>query len=71
MARMKTQCSECLYPFEAAPSIAMQMGMNVGHGTCPKCNTFLAIQRLDDQFATTEPWQQYIDREMAKEEPNQ
>lgn len=43
MSRLPFTCPVCEHEAAAAPSLAMLHGHNAGHGSCPKCNTFLAL----------------------------
>lgn len=36
----------CGHEQHARPSMAMQFGLNTGHGTCKKCNMFLHLEIL-------------------------
>ena len=60
--RLRTACSECQAEFYVGLSISMQMGMNTGHASCPKCNTFLHIEILEGDAAWTEPFDKYLKR---------
>lgn len=60
--RLRTACSECQAEFYIGLSLAMRCGMNTGHCTCPKCQTFLHIEILEGDAAWTEPFQQYLKR---------
>jgi transcription elongation factor Elf1 len=43
VSRLPFTCPVCEHEAAAAPSLAMLHGHNAGHGSCPKCNTFLAL----------------------------
>ncbi len=60
--RLRTQCSECKIEFYVGLSLAMQSGINSGHGSCPKCRTFLHIEILEGDSAWTEPFDNYLKR---------
>lgn len=62
--RLRSACSECGAEFYVGLSLAMRIGMNTGHGTCPnpKCQTFLHIEILEGDAAWTEPFQAYLKR---------
>lgn len=57
-------CPKCEADQYLVPSMAMEMGMNLGHGSCLKCKTFLHLE-LDDlgkQTAKAEIWDDYVQR---------
>lgn len=60
--RLRSACSECGAEFYVGLSISMQMGMNSGHASCPKCSTFLHIEILEGDAAWTEPFEKYLKR---------
>lgn len=60
--RLRTHCSVCQHEFYIGLSIAMQMGMNTGHCTCPRCKTFLHVEILEGDAAWTEAWDKYLKR---------
>lgn len=43
-------------------SLSMKMGVNSGHCTCQKCNTFLHVEILEGDEAWTEPFDDYLAR---------
>jgi hypothetical protein len=45
-------------------SLAMRMGMNTGHVTCPKCESFLHVEQLEGDSASTERWERFVAREL-------
>lgn len=57
-----TRCCQCQHPMSIAASIAMLMGMNTGHVTCPKCHAFLHVEVLEGNEAWTELWNDYVER---------
>lgn len=59
-ARYAVTCP-CGHGFELGPSLAMQMGLNSGHVTCPACHTFHHVELAGDG-ATVEPWDAYKER---------
>lgn len=63
--RLRTNCSECKREFYIGKSMAMQMGMNTGHCTCPSCKTFLHVEILEGDAAWTEPFDNYFKRTKA------
>ena len=60
--RLRTRCSECQHEFYCGLSLAMRCGMNTGHASCSKCNTFLHIEMLEGDAAWTEPMAKYLER---------
>lgn len=61
--RYPTACCKCGHEFQIGASIAMQLGMNSGHATCPKCKTFLHVELTEDETAAvTEEWESWLDR---------
>jgi len=42
------RCAVCNSDFTIEPSILMEMGFNVGHTSCPNCNTFLHLEIMPD-----------------------
>ena len=64
--RYSCVCVQCGYEFEAARSLWMDMGLNSGHGSCPKCRTFLHLEiegGLDGERMVSELWELYLARE--------
>jgi len=41
----------------------MQMGINSGHVTCPKCKAFLHVEILEGDEASTELFDQWLARD--------
>jgi len=68
-SKLVTRCCKCDLPFQIFPSMSMQMGVNTGHVTCPKCKAFLHVEILEGNEAWTEPWEKYIDREKRGPSP--
>lgn len=60
--KLRTRCCECQYPMLIGRSISMQMGMNSGHVTCPKCKEFLHVEQLEGDEVSTERWTDYSKR---------
>ena len=63
--RLRTRCGECQYEFYIGLSLAMQMGMNSGHCTCPQCKTFLHAEILEGD----EAWTEKFDKHLARTKP--
>ena len=64
-------CPGCKKQLWAAPSMSMQMGMNSGHGTCPRCKMFFHLEivpDLDGDIMEAEDWQKYMKRRKAPDE---
>jgi hypothetical protein len=60
--RLRTRCAKCETEFYIGPSLAMKSGVNSGHCTCPKCQTFLHVEILEGDEAWTEPFDEYLAR---------
>jgi len=60
--RLRSACSQCHREFYIGKSLAMQMGMNSGHCTCPDCKTFLHVEILEGDAAWTEPYADFLKR---------
>lgn len=60
--RLRTRCCACSHPMQIGMSLAMQMGHNSGHVTCPKCREFLHVERLEGDEAWTERWEDFLRR---------
>lgn len=64
-------CPGCKKNLWAAPSIAMQRGMNTGHGSCPGCGAFFHLEivpDLDGDVMHAEDWQKYMKSRMVRDE---
>jgi hypothetical protein len=61
--RLQTHCCFCRYPMRIGRSLSMQMGMNSGHVTCPKCESFLHVEQLEGNTASTELFDEYVKRQ--------
>jgi transcription elongation factor Elf1 len=60
--RLRTRCAKCETEFYVGPSLSMKMGVNSGHCTCAKCQTFLHVEILEGDEAWTEPFDDYLAR---------
>lgn len=60
--RLRTHCCACQYPFSVGRSMAMRLGFNSGHATCPQCDEFLHVEQLEGDQAWTERWADYVTR---------
>jgi hypothetical protein len=60
--RLRTRCGACQHEFYCGRSLSMQMGLNSGHCSCPKCNTFLHVECLEGDAAWTEPHSVWLER---------
>lgn len=60
---LETKCCACDHAFRIRPSLSMQMGINSGHVSCPKCKEFLHVEILEGNAAWTERWTDYVQRE--------
>jgi len=56
---INTRCCKCSHEFQFHPSLSMQCGMNSGHLTCPKCNTFLHVEILEGDVAWSQDFKEY------------
>lgn len=55
-------CAKCGHPMQFAPSISMQMGINTGHATCSKCNTFLHLEiDMHKQVGISILWDEHLE----------
>ena len=54
-------CANCGHEMQFKPSICMEWGINSGHATCSKCNTFLHME-IDNQSqkGISIVWDDYI-----------
>ncbi len=41
--RYRGTCPKCGHELWICKSIGMQLGINIGHGRCPECDTFMRI----------------------------
>jgi hypothetical protein len=60
--RLRTRCAVCKHEFYIGASIAMRMGLNTGHCTCPSCKTFLHCELLEGDEAWTERHSDWLKR---------
>lgn len=60
--RLRTRCCACDLEFYIGASISMRMGMNTGHCSCPKCETFLHVEILEGDMAWTERHSEWCKR---------
>jgi len=64
-------CPKCGKQLWAAPSMFMQMGVNSGRGTCPRCKKFFHLEvvpDLDGDVMEAEDWKKYMKRRKAQDE---
>ncbi len=65
-SRYPLECCVCGAALSVAPSISMQFGINTGHGTCLRCQTFLHLEIAEGGgFMVSEPWDDYAAREQG------
>jgi hypothetical protein len=60
--RLRTRCSECTKEFYIGTSLAMQFGLNSGHGSCPRCQTFLHFEALEGDIAWSEKHSDWLSK---------
>lgn len=54
-------CSECSKELHFKPSLLMQMGINCGHCTCPKCGEFLKLfVDTENNLGGSTPYSRYL-----------
>ena len=58
---LPTHCCACGRKFSVRPSIAMLLGVNSGHVTCPGCGEFLHVEALECE-ASTERFSDWLQR---------
>lgn len=59
-------CPNCKYEQSAAPSMFMEMGLNLGHGTCMKCKMFLHLEIVPDingDSMSAVSWDEHMEKE--------
>lgn len=62
--RLPVSCCVCGHEFSAAKSIAMETGLNHGHGACPACKAFLHLTMNEDGVSmSSERWDDYLAKE--------
>lgn len=67
--RYKGVCPLCGKENWICKSVAMEVGINSGHGRCLGCGTFMHIQfNTERQEMDLEPFEEYIKREQAKKD---
>lgn len=65
--RYKGMCPVCGKENWICKSIAMEIGINSGHGSYLGCGTFMHIQfNAERQEMDLEPFEEYLKREQAK-----
>lgn len=61
---LPTRCCVCGTAFKIRPSIAMLIGHNSGHASCPRCGVFLHIVALEGE-ASTERWDEWLSKQKS------
>ena len=67
--RYKAICPICGKENWICMSVAMEIGINSGHGSCLGCGTFMHIQfNAERQEMDLETFEEYVKREQAKQD---